>query len=136
MLNDINNLDTEDIGLKGIFGDRFHDATVENGNKPVKTNETTRITEINKADHKPISKPRKAKEFKDADFEPAMPAPNQMDKLKSCAKSALLFGGLSLLFFYWQQTGQMALTASMPCICACCVLAGLSIGKNAAKGDC
>lgn len=134
MLNDINNLDTEDIGLKGIFGDRFHDATAESGDKPAKAKATTCTTEISKANHKPSNKPRKTKEYEDAEFEPAMPAPNQMDKLKACAKSALLFGGLSLLFFYWQQTGQMALTASMPCICTCCVLAGLSVGKNAARG--
>ena len=27
MPNDINELDVNDIGLKGIFGDRFHDET-------------------------------------------------------------------------------------------------------------
>ena len=110
MKNDINNLDPNDEGLKGIFGDRFHDATQEvKPPKPVQ---------------KIPSKPR------DADFEPVPCKPTQMEKLKSCAKSALLFGGLSLLFFYWQQTGQMEITASMPCICACCALAGLSVGRN------
>lgn len=107
MENDINNLDPNDEGLKQIFGDRFHDATQA---KP--------------AQKIPL-KPR------DADWEPVPHKPTQMEKLKSCAKSALLFGGLSLLFFYWQQTGQMEITASTPCICACCVLAGLGVGRNA-----
>lgn len=55
----------------------------------------------------------------------------QMDKLKACGKDALLYGGLSLLFFYFQQSGQMLPSAAMPCICACCVLLGLGVGKNA-----
>ena len=64
-------------------------------------------------------------------FEPKKPVPNYMDKLMACAKSAILFGGLSLMFFYFQQSGQMELSASMPCICACCVLGGWGVGKNA-----
>jgi hypothetical protein len=111
MENDINNLDPNDEGLKQIFGDRFHDATKDA--LPPKP-----------AQKIPL-KPR------DADWEPVPHKPTQMEKLKSCAKSALLFGGLSLLFFYWQQTGQMEITASTPCICACCVLAGLGVGRNA-----
>lgn len=66
-----------------------------------------------------------------AQWEPEKPVPNSMDKLKACTKSAFLFGGLSLMFFYFQQSGQMAMSAAMPCICACCVLAGLGVGKNA-----
>ena len=102
MKNDINNLDPNDEGLKGIFGNHFHDET----------------------EPKPKKKPA------DATWEPAPHKPTQTEKLVSAAKSALLYGGLSLLFFYWQQTGQMAPTAAMPCICACCVLAGLGVGKN------
>lgn len=116
MPSDINDLDVNDVGLKEIFGDRFHDETVA-----VSKKETTIKAEkpARKATQKPI----------DAEYEPV--APNQMDKVKACAKSTLLFGGLSLLFFYFQQSGQMELSASMPCICACCVLAGWGVGKNA-----
>ena len=91
--------------------------------------ETTNTTEVKKVAQKPTDKAT------DAQWEPAKPNPNQMDKLKACGKSALLFGGLSLMFFYFQMSGQMALTASMPCICACCVLLGLGVGKNVANGD-
>ena len=73
---------------------------------------------------KPILKPR------DAQWEPEPHEPTQMEKLKACAKDALLFGGLSLMFFWFQQTGQMAMTASMPCICACCALMGLGVGRH------
>lgn len=118
MPNDINELDVNDIGLKGIFGDRFHDETMA-----VSKKETTTTTKPEKSAQKVTLKPR------DAEFEP-VPA-TQMDKIKECAKSVFLYGGLSLMFFYFQQSGQMAMSASMPCICACCVLAGLGVGRNA-----
>lgn len=120
MPNDINELDVNDIGLKAIFGERFHDETVA-----VSKKETTTTPKA----EKPILKPR------DAEWEPEPHAPTQMDKLKACAKDALLFGGLSLMFFWFQQTGQMAMTASMPCICACVALAGFGVGRNFAGGD-
>lgn len=120
MPNDINELDVNDIGLKGIFGDRFHDETTA-----VSKKETTTTTKPEKSAQKVTLKPR------DAEWEPAPHAPTQMEKIKACAKDAIIFGGLSLMFFYFQQTGQMLPSASMPCICACCVLMGLGVGKNA-----
>ena len=123
MPNDINELDVNDIGLKGIFGDRFHDET-----EGVSKKETTTTPKAEKHVQKPKLKPR------DAEWELAPHAPTQMEKLKACAKDALLFGGLSLMFFYFQQTGQMAMSASMPCICACVALAGFGVGRNFAGG--
>lgn len=120
MPDDINELDVHDIGLKAIFGERFHDET-----EVVSKKETTTTPKAEKPAQKAKLKPR------DAEWEPESHAPTQMEKLKECAKSALCFGGLSLMFFYFQQSGQMAMSASMPCICACCVLMGLGVGKNA-----
>ena len=77
---------------------------------------------------KTILKPR------DSEWEPEPHKPTQMEKIKACAKDALLFGGLSLMFFWFQQTGQMAMTASMPCIIACTALAGFGVGRNVAGG--
>lgn len=73
---------------------------------------------------------RAEKKTKDAQWEPVKEN-TYMDKLKACSKDALLFGGLSLIFFYFQQTGQMLPSAAMPCICVCCILLGLGVGKNA-----
>lgn len=70
------------------------------------------------------------KKTRDAQWEPVKDN-TYMDKLKACAKDALLFGGLSLIFFYFQQSGQMLPSAAMPCICVCCILLGLGVGKNA-----
>lgn len=119
-MSDINELDVNDIGLKQILGERFHDETVAISKK-----ETTNTPKAEKTAQKTVSKPR------DAQWEPAPHDPTQIEKLKECAKSALCFGGLSLMFFYFQQSGQMAMSASMPCICACCILMGVGVGKNA-----
>jgi hypothetical protein len=71
---------------------------------------------------------------KDALWEPAKPEPNWVDKLKDCAKWTAGFGGLCLLLFYWQQTGQMEASAAVPSMCVCTALAGFGCGKNAMRG--
>ncbi len=107
MENDINNLDPNDEGLKGIFGDRFHDETVSHPS-----------AKITKKD--PVN----------AQWEPAKPDPNWLDNLKACVKHAAIFGGLSLLVFYWQQAGLMDSSVAVPTMCVCTALAGLGVGKN------
>ena len=119
--NEINHLDPDDIGLKAIMGNRFHDET----KKPMVEPFSTNTTKAEKVAKKPTNK------AVDAQWEPARPEPNQMDKLKSCAKSVLLFGGLSFLIFYWQQTGLMAASVAVPSMCVCTALAGWGVGKNA-----
>ena len=101
MENDINNLDPNDEGLKGIFGARFHDAT----QAPVK---------------KPI----------EAQWEPVKPDPDWLDKLKDSVKWVFLFGGLSCLICYWQGAGLMDPTVACPSMLVCTALAGFSVGKN------
>lgn len=125
MSNDINGLDVNDEGLKGIFGDRFHDETCPEAQYIPTKEEARKYTNVANKDTR---KPTEAK------WEPVKPAPNQMDKLKACAKDALLYGSLSLLFFYFQQSGQMAMGASMSCIIVCVALAGFGVGKNFAGG--
>lgn len=138
MSNDINELDVNDIGLKGIFGERFHDETQksktaveafrEAADKFNPSEDTITNLKIGKQPQTPILKPR------DAEWELAPHEPTQMDKLKASAKDALIFGGLSLLFFYFQRSGQMAMSASMPCIIACVALGAFGVGKNFAGG--
>ena len=123
MPEDINDLDVTDAGLKGIFGDRFHDETQPAMARPKKIS-TTPYKETNVA-QKPTDKPAEAQ------WEPVRPEPNWMDKLKECAKSVLLFGGLTILVFYWQQTGLMASSIAVPTMCAFTALAGWGVGKNA-----
>ena len=67
----------------------------------------------------------------DASWFPIKPAPDFMDKLKATVLWVAGFGALCMLFFYWQQTGQMASSAAVPSMCVCTALAGFGIGKNA-----
>jgi hypothetical protein len=113
---------------KTIHPDTVH-ITFEKPSAAVSEKETTNTTEPKKMVQKLTDK------AVDAQYEPVKPNPNQMDKLKACAKSASLFGGLSLMFFYFQQSGQMAMSASMPCIITCVALAGFGVGKNFAGGN-
>ncbi len=128
MPNDINELDVNDIGLKGIFGDRFHDATCEAQSKPVtevpkKVSTDTTSTEKVARNH--------AREAEKAQWNPPKPAPNWMDKLKASAMWGVGFGGLSFLLFYWEQAGLMAESIAVPSIAVCTLLAGWGVGKNA-----
>lgn len=75
-------------------------------------------------------------EVKDAQFEPAKPVPNQMDKLKACALYAISYGGLNFLIFYWHLAGLMDDSISIPCMWACMLMAGFGIGKSFGGRDC
>ena len=124
MQNNIN-MNKEDMELDEIF---------HGEEKPLHPN-TIHTTLVKPTAQKPTSKPAKAKNtVADAEFAPAMPEPNWLDKLKACAKSVAMFAGLCVLLFYWQQTGQMQASAAVPSMCVCFLLAGLSIGKNTARG--
>ena len=52
--------------------------------------------------------------------------------LKVCIKRAWIYSALSLLFFYWQQTGLMDSAAAVPSIYVCALLFGLTVGKSMA----
>ena len=128
MPKDINELDSEDVGLKMIFGERFHDETKQNPG-------ATTVNPAKAVKAPAIETKTEPATVKAAKWKPVKPDPNDMDRLKASAKSALLFGGLCLLVFYWQQTGQMAASAALPSMLVCIGLAGLNVGKNM-KGVC
>lgn len=49
--------------------------------------------------------------------------------LLRCAKRAGLYVIMTLVFFYWQQTGQMMPSAALPCMLACSMAVGVHVGK-------
>lgn len=123
MPSDINELDVTDAGLKQIFGDRFHDETEPEKAETKEVSENT--THTTKAAQKPTHKPTV-----DIGKFPKM-KPDFYTRLWASAKQALLFGGLSLLVFYWEQAGLMASSIAVPSMCVCTALVGWGIGKNA-----
>lgn len=136
MPNDINNSDTKDEGLKGIFGDRFTDMTDNQKNQAVRKERSTNTTTAEKTAQKSIHQP--THNFKDGKWEPIgeppKPTPNSMDRLKACAKWVMVFGGLSFLLFYWKEAGLMAESIAVPSIAFCTMLVGWGVGVNARRG--
>lgn len=128
MPNDINELDVTDAGLKGIFGDRFHDETQSEPKKVISKKETTTTTK-KKTAQKPKEKPV------DASLCPAKPALDWMDKLKCIATWVIGFGGLNFLIFYWQLAGLMDESIAITCMWVCMALVGIGIGKNLKGGS-
>ena len=123
MPNDVNELDVTDAGLKAIFGDRFHDESEPEKAEPKKVSENT--TPTAKVAQKSTQKPTV-----DIGKYP-ITKPDFHKRLWASAKQAMLFGGLSLLVFYWQQAGLMASSIAIPSMCVCMALAGWGVGKNA-----
>ena len=126
MPEDINNFDSEDIGLKMIFGDKFHDAT-EQPKAAAKDHPVNPAKKVKAPAIEPKIEPS------DSQWIPPKAEPNMFDRLKACAKWAICCGGLNVLFFYWQQTGQMLPSAAVPSMCVCFAIAGYGIGKNFGK---
>ena len=129
MSNDINHLDTEDLGLKAIFGERFHDQTGAPKVQKKTEGDAAIIRQPQGAATFPRGEGLKEKAV-DEQWEPAKVI-TTMDKLMGCAKWAGLFGGLNGLLFYWQQAGLLASEAAVPSMVVCALLAGLSIGWHA-----
>lgn len=66
----------------------------------------------------------------DAEWE-TVPAVNETTvNLLGCVKHAVLFGGLTLLLYFWQQSGLMDASVAVPSMLVCSTLAGWGVGKN------
>ena len=86
------------------------------GNSPVKNRP---------AKEKPVSE----------QWEPVKPAANYIDKLRQTAKDVILYAVLSLILFYWQQTGRIEVTTSWYALLVCVGMVFFSIGKNCRGGE-
>lgn len=97
---------------------------------------TANTTHTEKAAQKPAQKPAKANEAaKDAQWEPVKPALDFIGKLKQTAKDVCLYALLSLILFYWQQTGKLEETTAWYSLLLCVGMVFFSIGKNCRGGD-
>ena len=112
-----------DEGLKGVMGDRFHDATEIPTVKPT-------AKPVSKKQSNPAkSVPEKEKPV-EAKLEPVKPAPDFMDKLKATVKDVCLWAVISLVLFWWQQSGKLEVTTSWYALLLCVGMVFFSVGKN------
>lgn len=113
------NGDLLDAGLQAVMGkDRCQDVTVGVANESKTTAK------------KPAKKQIRKDEPADASWA-QVTATTSMDKVKVCAKWALLFGSVSGLLFYWQMAGLLDPKAAVPSLILCALGAGLTVGYHA-----
>jgi hypothetical protein len=113
MSNDIYGYDPDDVVIRELLGEHFHEGLEQP------------VAEEPKEEKK---MPPELKAACDAEWKPVKRR-NFMDNLKECAISTGIFGGLNMLIFYWQQNELMASSVAVPCMWVVCALAGLGIGK-------
>lgn len=70
----------------------------------------------------------------DAPWEPVKPSHDFMDKLKQTAKDTCMYAVLSMILFYWQQTGKLDETTAWWSLLVCVGMVFFSIGKNCRGG--
>ena len=117
----------EDMELQALMGDKFVDSTKETNEKPAE---------------KPVSKPVPAKHSEpvknvpgkeipaESQWEPVKPSPNYMDRLRNTVKEVFLWAVLSVILFWWQQTGRLEATTAWYSLLVCVGMVFFSVGKN------
>lgn len=120
-------LNKEDQELAEIFSgeerelhpDTVH-VTLGKPQKVISKKETTTQKETHKPTHN----------YNGKQWEPTKER-NWMDALREGSKWVALFGGLSILLWYWEVSGLMDASVAVPSMCACTALAGWNLGKCA-----
>lgn len=119
-----------DEGLEAMMGDRFHDET-KTEKKPAEKPKA-------KPAAKKTTNPRWNVAAKDipvqAQWEPEKPAPDMMDKLKSIVKDVSIYAVISLLLFWWKQTGRLEETTAWYALIIGVGMVFFSIGKHCRGG--
>ena len=65
-----------------------------------------------------------------AQWEPVKPSPNWFDKLRTSAKDVCLYAILSVILFWWQQTGRLEVTTSWYALLVCIGMMFFTIGRT------
>ena len=122
-MKEVNNMDLFDEDLKEIMGDRYDD-----GETPIEVPVMERENEV-----KPQPAPKKSEPV-DAQYVP-LPKKERdfMDRLRSCATWGGVCGAISMLMWWFEVNGLMAMEASYPCILACGIIGAFGVGLNIKK---
>lgn len=128
-------LNKEDKELKEIFSGEereLHPDTVHvTLGKPQKVNSNKGSTNTTNREKTSQTDPHKpTHNFDGKSWEPIKER-TWADSLKEGTKWVAVFGGLSVLLWYWQVSGLMDSSVAVPSMCACTALAGWNLGKCA-----
>ena len=122
----------EDMELESIMGGRFIDYTKERTEKP--TEKPVEAPGLEKKCEPVKNVPTKGK-FAESQWEPEKPAPNWMDRLKATARSTALYAIVSVVLFWWQQTGRIDYDTAWYALLLCVGMVFFSVGKNWRWGE-
>lgn len=105
----MSDFEREDMELEAIMGGRFHDCTKEQAQKPIEGPGWEKIVPH--------------------DYEPAKPAPSWLNKLRTTAKSTAVYAIVSIVLFWWQQTGRMDYDTAWYALLLCVGMVFFSVGR-------
>ena len=129
------NGDLLDDGLRAVMGEeRRQDVSGDRKSNPSVSYADSSLYTREPLGAAKAGKAKREEGFKDAKWDkvPAY-APNWYDRLKGCAKCAMVWGSLVALFGYWHISGQMDGSAAIPCMVACGCFGGFKIGNVCRK---
>ena len=112
-----------DEGLKAIMGDRYDDGEIPTAMPVLEIKE------------RKVQKAPKAEAVMEEEelFEFTQKERDAMARRASMAKWVMVCGGISMLMWWFQNNGLMAMEATYPCIVGCALLSGYGVGKNVVK---
>ena len=115
-------MDMFDEDLKEIMGDRYDDGET-----------TTEMPEMECKAKEVQNVPYKCEPM-DAKYAPYPKAERGvMDRLRSCATWGGVCGAISMLMWWFEVNGLMAMEAAYPCILACGIIGAFGVGLNFKK---
>lgn len=118
-----------DAELKGVMGDRYEEEEIP---KEMPRMECSHIGPGTQA--KPRAKEERREVPPVAEYV-KIPTTERglMDRLTTCATWLGVCGGISMLMWWFEVNGLMAMEAAFPCILACTGVGSLGVGLNIRK---
>ena len=121
-MKEAKNMDLFDEGLKEIMGDRYDDGETPT-EMPVMECKAKEVQNVHQkrepVDAQYVPYPKKERDF--------------MDRLRSCATWSGICGAISMLMWWFEVNGLMAMEAAYPCILACGIIGAFGVGMNFKK---
>ncbi len=127
----MSDFEREDMELATMMGGKFVDETREPVEMPVEKPTAAPVAEKHNSPVKNVPGNEKPVTTQ---WEPVKPAPNFMDKLKAATKEVGVYAVMSIVLFWWQQTGRIDEVTSWYALLVCVGLTFFSIGKMCRGG--
>lgn len=119
----MSDFEREDMELQAVMGNKFSDLTKEASVKPT-------AKPVTKKESNPGKNTSEKEKPIQEQWNPEKPAPNFMDKLKQTAKDVGLYAVLSIILFWWKQTGRLDETTAWYALLFCVGMVFFTVGRT------